>query len=115
MLRLLPFIILLGLEIYALIDCLRSDEQHIRNLPKVGWALLIVFIPLIGLVLWFTLGRPRYQAEPPVRKAPMAPDDDPDFLRNLDIARRQKTEEERLRLLRAELEERERKLRDQES
>ncbi|AJT41920.1 PLDc N-terminal domain-containing protein [Psychromicrobium lacuslunae] len=125
MLRYLPVLILIGLELYALIDCLRTDDRDIRNWPKVAWVLLIIFIPLIGIILWFTLGRPRSEsARPtphgpvnrgPVNRGPVAPDDDPEFLRNLDTARRHKAEEERLRQLRAELEERERKLRDQEN
>lgn len=115
MLRYLPVLILIGLELYALIDCLRTDDRDVRNWPKVAWVLLIIFVPLIGVILWFTLGRPRSETPQAVHRGPVAPDDDPEFLRNLDTARRQKTEEERLRQLRAELEERERKLRDQEN
>ncbi|NYE95537.1 hypothetical protein FHU41_001787 [Psychromicrobium silvestre] len=122
MLRYLPLLILLGLELYTLIDCLRSEGSSVRTLPKVAWVLLIIFLPLIGVVLWFALGRPQYGNGNAARQvprahptAPMAPDDDPEFLRNLDVARKQKAEEERLRQLQAELEERERKLRDQEN
>lgn len=116
MLRLIPLLLIVGLELFALIDCLRSERSDVRSLPKPAWVLIIIFLPLVGLVLWFTLGRPRYGHQTPAaRPVVRAPDDDPEFLRNLDIARRQKTEEERLKKLRDDLEARERKLRDQDS
>lgn len=116
MLRFVPILLLVGLQLFTLIDCLRSERSDVRSLPKPAWLLIIIFLPLVGAVLWFTLGRPRYSAQGPVsRPTVLAPDDDPEFLRNLDVARRQRTEEERLRKLRQDLEERERKLRDQDS
>jgi hypothetical protein len=46
-----------ALLIGALIDIiLRSDDQ-VKHLPKVAWVLLVVFLPLIGSILWFTIGR----------------------------------------------------------
>ncbi|GAA1048572.1 PLD nuclease N-terminal domain-containing protein [Arthrobacter russicus] len=116
MLRYVPLLIIVGLELFALIDCLRSERADVRTLPKSAWVLIIILLPIVGLVLWFTLGRPRYNAAgPAARPAVLAPDDDPEFLRNLDVARRQRAEEERLEKLRRDLEERERKLRDQDS
>ena len=54
---------------------------------KTTWIVVVVFLPIVGAALWFLIGRPRYEA--PVRRAyahPTAPDDDPDFLRNLEHA-----------------------------
>lgn len=44
------------LMVLALIDVVRQPENVIKNLPKIVWILLIVFIPLIGVGLWFLLG-----------------------------------------------------------
>jgi hypothetical protein len=42
---------------------------------------------VVGIVLWFVLGRPRGTTPPRADKGqgrrPVAPDDDPDFLRGL--------------------------------
>jgi hypothetical protein len=48
---------LFALLIGALVDIiLRSDDQ-VKHLPKIVWVLLVVFLPLIGSILWFTIGR----------------------------------------------------------
>jgi len=50
-------VVLFALLIGALVDIiLRSDEQ-VKHLPKIVWVLLVVFLPLIGSILWFTIGR----------------------------------------------------------
>jgi hypothetical protein len=106
MLRFLPMLLILGLALCALIDCLARDEDEIRGLPKVLWVLVILLFPLLGSLAWFFAGRPRGAALPgpggagrssgsrftggsetPGRR-PVAPDDDPDFLRNIDEQRR---------------------------
>jgi hypothetical protein len=83
--------------IWALVEVIQADPAHVRRLPKMIWALLVVF-PLypVGAIAWFFLGRPK--GEPvgahqrssgislPGRTkyvARPAPDDDPDFLRRL--------------------------------
>jgi len=43
--------------LFALVDIITRDEAQVKHLPKVAWVLLVVFIPLIGTVLWFALGR----------------------------------------------------------
>ncbi|MGK9147887.1 PLD nuclease N-terminal domain-containing protein [Plantibacter flavus] len=50
-------LLLIILTIVALIDVVGQPDPVVRNLPKIVWVLLIVFIPLIGVVLWFTLGK----------------------------------------------------------
>ena len=71
----------------------------------------MILLPLLGAVLWFIFGRP-YGKPPaqPIRRHPTAPDDDPEFLRNLEIRRRNNAEDERLKKLKADLEAKERKL-----
>ena len=50
--------IILGLWIFCLIDAITTDESLCRNLGKVMWIVLIVFLPLVGSVAWLVAGRP---------------------------------------------------------
>ena len=115
--------------VYGLIDCLRSEPDDVRSIPKPAWVLVIVVLNVIGVGLWFLFGRPRYAVSGPNARmggfaatrrpsAPgnhgrsVAPDDDPEFLRNLEVDRAQRLEAERLRKLKADLDAREAKLRE---
>lgn len=86
--RFLPGILLVVLAIYCWIELVQSDPRDVRQLPRGLWALLIV-VPLFGPVAWLVYGRPNGEVNPPAptRTHPRttAPDDDPDFLRNLKI------------------------------
>ena len=53
-----------------------------RVLGKTSWILLILFVPLIGAVLYFAIGRPA-GGSGEKRNRNLAPDDDPEFLRKL--------------------------------
>ncbi len=85
MLRVVPTILTLALTVYAVVDCVQSDEQRIRGLPKVIWAFLILLFPIAGPVAWFIAGRPRRLSNGPRPRSapPRGPDDDPDFLNRL--------------------------------
>ena len=88
MLRVVVVLVVIGLLVYALVDCLRADARDLRLLPRPVWVLLIL-LPLAGPLLYLLLGRPvRAPEEPTVR--PLAPDDDAEFLRQLDIERRRR-------------------------
>jgi len=50
-------LIVVGAMIFALVDIIRREEWQVRNLPKTMWIIIVVLLPLIGTVLWFTLGR----------------------------------------------------------
>lgn len=61
-LRLLPYFIPLiiieyGLLIFALVQLVRSEVQH---MPKWGWALIIIFINIIGPIVFLVVGRKKY-------------------------------------------------------
>jgi phospholipase D-like protein len=57
LLLLVPIILIqLGLMIAALID-LERDERRVRGGHKVVWALIVVFVNIIGPILYFTVGR----------------------------------------------------------
>ncbi|WP_243891978.1 PLDc N-terminal domain-containing protein, partial [Dermatophilus congolensis] len=77
--RVLGTLLILAYSIYTLVDCLNTDEQHIRALPKPIWALGICLFPIVGGTAWWLAGRPQR----PRPQRPIGPDDDPDFLRGL--------------------------------
>lgn len=93
-----------GLMIYSLIECFQTPRHRVRVLGKTAWLAVILFVPILGAGLWLGLGRPRSGAPGAVPKRSSAPDDDPNFLQNLEIQRRQKQREEELRRKEAELE-----------
>jgi cbb3-type cytochrome oxidase subunit 3 len=82
MLRALLFFAYIGLAIYALLDCARTDQDEVRNLPKWAWLLIILFIQLLGSIAWLIAGKPRKRKKNNPRRI-IPPDDDPDFLRGL--------------------------------
>ncbi|GAA5182241.1 hypothetical protein GCM10023322_18820 [Rugosimonospora acidiphila] len=117
----------LALIVVALIDCLSAEHYEIRTLPRIAWIFIIVLISPIGPMVWYMAGRPdrmldpelelerglRQDGEPVEPSGPgrvLAPDDDPEFLRQL-AARNRDREEERLRAWEADLRRRERELR----
>jgi hypothetical protein len=110
MLRVVAVVAVLVVYVYGLVDVIRTDRRSTRGISKGAW-IVVVLLPILGAVLWFILGRP-YGSRPTPQPSshPTAPDDDPDFLRNLEIRRRNQAEAERLKKLKAELEAKERKL-----
>jgi len=122
--RLFPLFVLLdiALIVVALIDCLSSDESDIRALPKVIWVFLILLFAPIGPIVWFVAGRPQRTAqarntwapgsgfpEATRPRRPVAPDDDPEFLR--DIAKSRKNDDEMFQRWEEDLRRREDELR----
>jgi hypothetical protein len=120
----------LALIVIALIDCLSADELAIRALPRVVWVLLILLFSPIGAIVWFVAGRPARavrlsngttwrpgagfpENERPSRRGPVAPDDDPEFLRGLAASR--KEDENLLQKWEADLRRREEDLRRRET
>lgn len=114
-------ILLVALIIYAAIDCIMSDATKVRSVPKAAWIAIIVLIPVIGALLWLVLGRPvahvpgprapgPQASGQPTRRRPTSPDDDPNFLKNLETQRRQQAKEAELKAKETELRNRERRL-----
>ena len=84
MVRVLPVLIGLALAIYALVDCIQTDESKVRGLPKVFWIILIVLITFVGPIAWLIAGKERSLPGRSQRpRGPLGPDDDPDFLRGI--------------------------------
>jgi hypothetical protein len=54
---LLPLVVIqLGLIVAALYD-LEKDERRVRGGSKLVWVLIIVFVNVIGPIVYFTAGR----------------------------------------------------------
>jgi hypothetical protein len=118
MLRATPFLIVIVLEIFCLIDVIVSDEDRVRHLPKIAWFLLILFFPLVGSAVWLLAGRPTAtvgggrspyerpasafpEYDRPGRAAGTTPEADEEFLRRIreraEDQRRRAAEEKRAR------------------
>jgi hypothetical protein len=96
--------IAIALTIFSIVDIILIDERRVRGLPKFLWV-AIVLLPFIGAILWLTIGRSRGENGGGTRggeRRTVAPDDDPNFLRNL---RRDEEADERIRKLEQELSE----------
>ncbi|MDN5819999.1 MAG: PLD nuclease N-terminal domain-containing protein [Brachybacterium sp.] len=75
----------IALTVFALADCVQTEDEKIRGLPKWAWIVLIVLLPWVGPITWLFVGRERtFGGEQTRRTGPLAPDEDPDFLRRLD-------------------------------
>jgi hypothetical protein len=97
MLKALVVIVPAVLAIYSLVQVAQARSDLVRTLPRWVWALVILLLPVLGPVAWFSLGRPRQSrgaVPPPRRRRPVAPDDDPDFLRGLRFNRPEDQPEE---------------------
>jgi len=101
--RVLPIAIVVwvAFTVFTLVDVALIDRRRIRGLPKLVWILVILLVPLVGGTLWLVVGRVRSgDVAGSVRRGPVAPDDDPDFLRKLN---RERAMEERIEQLEREL------------
>lgn len=50
-------LIVLVVMVAALIDIIGS-EAGVRGLPRWGWLLLVIVLPLVGSIVWIVAGRP---------------------------------------------------------
>jgi hypothetical protein len=79
---------LLAFWLFSLFDVITAPEEEVRNVPKALWIVIVVLIPLLGGLVWMVRGRPQPARDPwpvpPGPGTPKGPDDDPDFLSDLD-------------------------------
>lgn len=52
-LSILPLLLMIG----ALADIITIDQSRAKHLPKLAWIIIVILIPLVGSILWFTIGR----------------------------------------------------------
>ena len=108
MVRILFFVAMIALTIYAAADWHRTPEDEMPGkLPKAIWLLIILFtatIAAIGPIVWLALrwvsrAEKKQTRAPKAPQRPTAPDDDPEFLFRLerDIQRKRREEERRKR------------------
>ncbi|WP_372727783.1 PLD nuclease N-terminal domain-containing protein [Nocardioides sp.] len=107
-LQLLLAVVTFALSVYCLVEVISTSDDRTRNLPKLGWLLVVLFFPLVGSVAWLVAGRPqdgtrrvsrrRPSSRPPSyeqpgRLTPPDPVKDAEFLRQV----RERAEEQRRR------------------
>lgn len=122
---LLLFALEIVLAVLALISCLSAEDGELRALPRIAWVILIVLFPLVGAIVYFAAGRPLPVEHGPgvwraagtlaetARPRTLAPDDDPEFLRQLD-KQGKREDEDMLKRWEADLRRREAELRERE-
>jgi hypothetical protein len=84
------FLVSVVFWLWAIFDSLTCDDKRVRNLPRWAWVVVILVFLEFGALAWTIFGRPRggqlvadgSRPQPP-RGGPVGPDDDPDFLRNI--------------------------------
>ena len=79
--RFVLYVLIVGLSVYALVDCLQTPNP--KALPKIIWILIIVSLPILGPALWLLFGRSNGRGWGRGDDDVFAPDDDPSFLRDL--------------------------------
>lgn len=88
----IAFLVIWG--VFTTVFAASAQKQEVRLLPKWAWVLLCAVLPFFGGLLYLMVGRP-------LRRDPgtfggkgkvIAPDDDPNFLR--DISKKMKKEEQ---------------------
>jgi hypothetical protein len=100
LLRGLVIIAILGVWLYSVFDVIRSEASAVHHLHKLVWLVFVLLIPLLGAPTWLLLGRPQpigSRLFEPSRRAPIAPDDSPEFLSQIDDEIRRRRRAERLR------------------
>ncbi len=90
-------VVLVVVTVYSVIDCALIPANRVRGLKKPAWIVIILLLPILGVALWFLIGRARAGQEV---KPHLAPDDDPAFIGTLG---RDHEQDERIRRLEAEL------------
>lgn len=95
--------------VFCIIDVITTPEDEVRNIPKLVWLFLVIFLLDVGAIAWLVAGRNwnrtpadlpyrgnrgRYPAHPSAaRSRATSPDDDEEFLAGL----RARAEEQRRR------------------
>jgi hypothetical protein len=107
-LELLLGVVTFGLWVDCLVDVIGSPEHRVRNLPRLGWLLLVLLFPFVGSIAWLAAGRPQGterrsrherrqpgfpQYDRPGRAASVDPQRDEEFLRRV----HERAEEQRRR------------------
>jgi hypothetical protein len=82
--RALPLVLLVAITVFAVVEAVMTPRDRLPG--KAWWVLGILLLPVLGPAAWFVVGRRSRRApgqQGGGRTPPIAPDDDPDFLRGL--------------------------------
>jgi hypothetical protein len=61
-------LLVLAAMVFAVVDIIMRDDALIKHMPKALWLILVILLPALGAILWFTIGRERGEDESrPVR------------------------------------------------
>jgi hypothetical protein len=82
-------------QVFTTVFAASANKLEVRVLPKWAWILLCALVPFFGGLLYLMVGRPlrRGPSNGGGRKRVIAPDDDPNFLR--DISKKIRPEEDK--------------------
>jgi len=61
-------LVVLALWLYCILDVITTDEAQMRNLPKMAWVLIVIFLVEIGAIAWLIAGRPQARRTSPGAK-----------------------------------------------
>lgn len=71
--ELLVAVVTFALWVFCLVDVIGSADHQVRNLPKIGWLILVLLFPLVGSIAWLAVGRPDTSAARRSRRERQAP------------------------------------------
>ena len=63
-------LLMLAAMVFTVVDIIVRDDGQIRFMPKALWLILVILVPLLGVILWFVLGREHVEAAEPVVRMP---------------------------------------------
>lgn len=66
-------LVVLAATVFAVVDIILRDDSQIKHLPKALWLILVILVPLLGVILWFVLGREHTEGAEPVVRMPRRP------------------------------------------
>ncbi|WP_417562397.1 PLDc N-terminal domain-containing protein [Microbacterium sp.] len=64
------WLVLVAAMVVAIVDIVTRDDSQIKHMPKVLWLILVILLPLLGVILWFVLGREHAEGAPGVPRIP---------------------------------------------
>lgn len=106
--RVILALVLTAVMVFSIVDIATIDRSRVRHLPKFVWMVLVVVTSVLGSMLWFAIGRERKGLggqSAGRRPKPLGPEDDPNFIDDIEQRRRNREQEERIRDLERQLRE----------
>ena len=82
--------------VFVTVYAASAERERVRLFPKWVWVIMCLVLPPVGGLIYLVVGRPLTSGRssgPKTRTRPMAPDEDPTFLRDIaEKIRRQEAE-----------------------